>query len=268
MGRPPPPKKPRRQKGGGVDDDDHALSAAFDAINKSNGSSGPVVAAAKDPIAYAEKAVTKPPRNKPDKPDKPAWSPPPARQLDPVLRGSKDYPQVAKGDNLVSKLDDDLKKMVRSIRDVVQKTIGNIDSSKKVSEVNDSLVNFANDSMTIIIKLSDTFFSVISHMKELNKELDTLNRQIANNPIATQVGSLDARIRNNMKELRKQFEDSVRKISSYAGPEVSNIVNRAIQSMQDAIERSGDLYKVVQSAQAMPQQGPQQPWGRQQQQQW
>ena len=57
-----------------------------------------------------------------------------------------------------------------------------------------------------------------------------------------------------MKELRKQFEDSVRKISSYAGPDVSNIVNRAIQSMTDVIERSGELYKVVQ--QAAPQQQP------------
>ena len=170
-----------------------------------------------------------------------------------MLRNSKDYPQVAKGDAVVSKLEDDLKNMVKSIRVVVQKTIGTIDSSKKVSEVNESLVN-ANDSMTIIIKLSDTFYTVISHMKDLNKELEGLNRQTASNPIAATVGSLDARTRGNMKELRKQFEDSVRKISSYAGPDVSNIVNRAIQSMTDVIERSGELYKVVQ--QAAPQQQP------------
>ena len=68
----------------------------------------------------------------------------------------------------MSKLEDDLKNMVKSIREV-QTTIGTIDSSKKVSEVNESLVN-ANDSMTIIIKLSDTFYTVISHMKDLNKE--------------------------------------------------------------------------------------------------
>ena len=86
-----------------------------------------------------------------------------------MLRNSKDYPQVAKGDAVVSKLEDDLKNMVKSIREVVQKTIGTIDSSKKVSEVNESLV-IANDSMTIIIKLSDTFYTVISHMKDLNKE--------------------------------------------------------------------------------------------------
>ena len=166
-----------------------------------------------------------------------------------MLRNSKDYPQ---GDAVVSKLEDDLKNMVKSIREV-QTTIGTIDSSKKVSEVNESLVN-ANDSMTIIIKLSDTFYTVISHMKDLNKELEGLNRQTASNPIAATVGSLDARTRGNMKELRKQFEDSVRKISSYAGPDVSNIVNRAIQSMTDVIERSGKLYKVVQ--QAAPQQQP------------
>ena len=103
----------------------------------------------------------------------------------------------------MSKLEDDLKNMVKSIREV-QTTIGTIDSSKKVSEVNESLVN-ANDSMTIIIKLSDTFYTVISHMKDLNKELEGLNRQTASNPIAATVGSLDARIRGNMKELRKQL---------------------------------------------------------------
>ena len=80
-----------------------------------------------------------------------------------------------------------------------------------MSEVNESQVNFANDSMTIIIK-SDTFYTVISHMKDLNKELEGLNRQSASNPIAATVGSLDARIRGNIKELRKQFEDSVRDI--------------------------------------------------------
>ena len=37
-----------------------------------------------------------------------------------MLRNSKDYPQVAKGDAVVSKLEDDLKNMVKSIREVVQ----------------------------------------------------------------------------------------------------------------------------------------------------
>jgi len=267
MGRAPPTKKkpkprvPARaaQKGGSVEGsggNSDELAGALDAII---GSSAP--AAPDDKIVkYAEKAVQKPER-------RPVARSPPVEkfrprdqreQLDPVLRGSKDYPQVVKGDTVVSKLEDDLKTMVKSIREVVQKTIGNIESSDKISKVNESLVNFANDSMTIIIKLSDTFYTVISHMKELNKELENLNRQTASNPIAATVGSLDARIRGNMKELRKQFEDSVRKISSYAGPEVSNIVNRAIQSMTDVIERSGELYKVVQQQQQPPQ------WGRQQ----
>ena len=268
MGRAPPIKKkpkpkPRAratQKGGSGDGsgDDSALAGALDAIIGSD----PAAAPKDDAIKYATRAAQKPvPPAAVRSPPVEKYRPQPREQVDPVLRGSAVYPHVVKGDTVVSKLEDDLKTMVKSIREVVQKTIGNIESSDKISKVNESLVNFANDSMTIIIKLSDTY-TVISHMKELNKELENLNRQTASNPIATTVGSLDARIRGNMKELRKQFEESVRKISSYAGPEVSNIVNRAIQSMTDVIERSGELYKVVQ--QAGPQQ--QQQWGRLQQQ--
>ena len=93
------------QKGGSGD---VALSAALDAIVGSVHDAPP-----KDNVIdYAERAIktSKPPPARPEK----------YRPLDPVLRNSKDYPQVAKGDAVVSKLEDDLKNMVKSIREVVQ----------------------------------------------------------------------------------------------------------------------------------------------------
>ena len=239
------------QRGGGTSAADDALESAFS--NKMNDDAGRRTSAPVDgAIEYALKARSNPAvdSTKSEKnSDRRAWSDVSRRDLrradrdvqDPVLRQSQPYGEAVRQNDVVSKMQSDMAAMVKSIQEAVRRTIGNIDSARKVSEVNERLVDFANESMTIVVRLSENLYTVISHMKELNAELDALNRQLVDSPLAAQVGRLDEKIQRNMKDLRTQFETAVKKVSPYAGPELSNIVGRAVQNMQQVIEQSNSL---------------------------
>ena len=110
--------------------------------------------------------------------------------------------------------------------------------SAKASDIYDNLVDFSNSSMKIIIDLSGKFYTIVSHMKEMNAELEALNAQLSNTPIASQLNKVEEKIQRNMASLRKEFESSVKQVSEYAGPDITSLINQSISNMNHVINQS------------------------------
>jgi hypothetical protein len=240
----------RIQRGGAADDQDAALAAAFQTLTTDNQQTAPSRQFIDDAVmARSPRPQQQRKRGGYDTDRRQGDVPVPSRP-DPILHASRAFQDATKQDEIATVMQRDLTNMVHKIRDAVQRSVGNIESAKKVSEINDVLVGFANEAMQIIIKLSSAFYNVIVQMRDLNRELDGLNRQLSDTALIGQVSRLEGRIRNNLVALRKEFEESVKKISTYAGPEVNNIVGQAVRSMAEAIDRSSDLSRVITAQQA------------------
>lgn len=165
--------------------------------------------------------------------------------LDPKPNRAMSSPRLDVSDEAIGDLKKDLSKMISQIRSAVQRSIGNIDNAKKISEVNDSLVKFASESMQVVIKLSASFYEVINHMQVLSKELDALNDQMVNNPMANTVQQLDDKVKTSLQKLHDEFASSVRKIAPYASGEVNALIAQAASSMNVVLKQSRDLNNVV-----------------------
>ena len=143
-----------------------------------------------------------------------------------------------KTNNAVARLEDDLKLMVQSVREAAKRVTANNTMSAKASDVYDNLVDFSNSSMRIIIDLSGKFYTIVSHLKEMNAELEALNVQLSNTPLASQMNKVEEKIQRNMASLRKEFESSVRQVSEYAGPDITSLINQSISNMNHVINQS------------------------------
>ena len=141
-------------------------------------------------------------------------------------------------DNAVAKLESDLKRMVQSVQEAARRVTANNNMSAKASDIYDNLVDFSNSSMKIIIDLSGKFYTIVSHMKEMNVELEALNAQLSNTPIASQLNKVEEKIQRNMASLRKEFESSVKQVSEYAGPDITSLINQSISNMNHVINQS------------------------------
>ena len=141
-------------------------------------------------------------------------------------------------DNAVAKLESDLKRMVQSVQEAARRVTANNNMSAKASDIYDNLVDFSNSSMKIIIDLSGKFYTIVSHMKEMNAELEALNAQLSNTPIASQLNKVEEKIQRNMASLRKEFESSVKQVSEYAGPDITSLINQSISNMNHVINQS------------------------------